>query len=382
MDNRKTAIAIITVAAIVLLAVALIGFSNPTGYASMQVQEKKVVKIGVLAPLTGSVASVGEDVRNGILLAMEDLPELGNVEMQLVVEDSMSKPAEGVTAFKKLVEVDNVSAVIGITSSGVAEAIAPIAEEKGVPVILAVASAYEPEKEDCYVFKFWPSDKERANFEAALIVEKLGAKNIALLYVNNAMGSGLKGRFEEKAKELGANIVVLEAFNQNETDFRTTLIKVKSADPEAVFIISYEPEAVNILNQAEEMGLESQFLATSAVISESFLSSARGAAEGLIVDLPVTRSQATTEFEERFAAKFNDNIIHPGSYFAYDSLMLLAGILNETQERVEIKDRLHSIKTEGISGHIEFGSKGRNKEKKEFGALAIRNGKFVPFEQN
>ncbi len=379
MNRGKTATAIVAIALTALLALTSVYLSNPTGFTAMQrSQEKKVIKIGLLAPLTGSVASVGEDVRNAVLLAMEDLPEFDNVEIQLVVEDSQSKPAEGVTAFKKLVEVDQVNAVVGITSSGVAQAIGPIAEEKGIPTILAVASSYKPEKEDSYVFKFWPSNKERANFEARFIVEKLGAKDIALIYVNNAMGSGLKKQFEKKVEQLGAKIQVLEAFNPNETDFRTSLIKIKNADPEAVFIIAYSPEAVNILKQGKEMGIDSQFLATSTVISKSFLDSAGEVAEGLIVDLPITRSEATAEFEERFADRFNDSILHPGSYFAYDSVTILAGLLDKTQERKEIKNKLYELKTNGISGAIEFDDFGKNKEKKEFGALIIKNSQFVP----
>ncbi len=381
MNRGKTATAIVAIALIALLAQTLVYLSSPTGFTAMQRgQEKKVVKIGLLAPLTGSVASVGEDVRNAVLLAMEDLPEFDNVEIQLVVEDSQSKPAEGVTAFKKLVEVDQVSAVVGITSSGVAQAIGPIAEEKGMPTILAVASSYKPEKEDSYVFKFWPSNKERASFEARFIVEKLGAKDIALIYVNNAMGSGLKEQFEKEVEQLGAKIQVLEAFNPDETDFRTSLIKIKNADPEAVFIIAYSPEAVNILKQGKEMGIDSQFLATSTVISKSFLDSVGKVAEGLIVDLPITRSEATAEFEERFADRFNDSILHPGSYFAYDSVTILAGLLDKTQERKEIKNKLYELKTNGISGAIEFDDFGKNKEKKEFGALIIKNSQFVPFE--
>ena len=378
MEKGKMAAALAIVA---LLAIALVGMANPTGFTAMQAeQDKKPVKIGILAPLTGSVAAVGEDVRNGILLAAEELPGLKNVEIELVVEDSQSKPAEGVTAFKKLVEVDNVSAVIGITTSGVAKAIGPVAEEKGVPTMLAVASSYKPEREGGFVFKFWPSDSERARFEAGFVMEKLGAEKMAVIYVNNAMGVGLKREFEREIEELGGKVLASEAFEEDETDFRANLIKVKESNSEANFIIAYEPSAVNILKQAKELGIENQFLATSAVISESFLDSAGGIAEGLIADLPVTRSQATAEFEKRFRKRFNDSIIHPGSYFAYDSLMLLAGILDKTQEREEIKDRLHCLKSYGISGAIGFDSVGKNIEKKEFAAMIVRNGKFVAFE--
>jgi len=368
--DRKAVIAIVIVA---LACFALFAVSNPIGFFSLE--GEKPVKLGLLVPLTGSTAAIGEDVRNAVTLAFED----SSTDIELVVEDSECKPAEAVTAFNKLVETDNVSAVFGVVCSGVAKAIGPIAEEKGVPTILAVASAYKPEKEGSYVFKFWPTDKERAGFEANIIIEKLGAKDIALIYVNNAMGSNLKEQFEKEAEKIGIRILVLEAFNPEETDFRTSLLKIKDSEPDAVFVIAYEPSAINILKQAKELGIETQFLATSAVISEGFLKSVGGIGEGLIVDLPVTTSEKTREFEARMAERFDDSILHPGSYFAYDSLMLLAEIAQKTGEREKIKDELYKARADGISGLIKFNDFGQNKEKKEFGAFVVRDGEFVEY---
>ncbi|NQU77957.1 ABC transporter substrate-binding protein [Candidatus Falkowbacteria bacterium] len=342
---------------------------------------EKTIKIGLLAPLSEKNISIGADVRNAVELALEqELANLENIEIELVVEDTKCDPAEGVTGFTKLADIDNVQAIVGIVCSGVAEAIGPLAEEKNVPTLLSVAASYKPEKEAGWVFKFWPSNKDRANYEASFIVEDLGLKKIAVIHVNNAFGLGLKEEFEKKVGELGAEIVALEAYNPEVTDFKTNLTKIKDADLEALFIIAYEPAAINILKQAKELDLNTQFLTLSTIISESFLTSIGEIGEGLILDLPITRSDQTDEFEKKFIARFEDKVLHPGTYFASDSIKILVEILKDTAERQKIKDRLYQVSTTGVSGKIEFDEFGINKKKNIFNMLQIKSGQFVPYE--
>jgi len=362
---------------IILLVIGGIWYSN----AKKAEQEKETIKIGLLAPKTAKNVSIGADVSNAVLLTLEqELANLDDMEIELITEDTKCDPAEGVTGFTKLADIDNVQAIVGIVCSGVAEAIGPLAEEKGVPTLLSVAASYKPEKEAGWVFKFWPANKDRANFEASFIVENLGHKKIAVIYVNNAFGLGLKEEFEKKVGELGAEIIALESYNPEATDFKTNLTKIKDAEPEALFVIAYEPAAINILKQAEELNIETQFLTLSSVISESFLTSIGEIGEGLILDLPITRSEQTDEFETKFIARFEDKVLHPGTYFASDSVKILVEILKDTQERQGIKDQLYQVSTTGVSGKIEFDESGINKKKNIFNMLIIQNGQFVPYQ--
>ncbi len=367
MRNKRVRSGIFVLALVVIIILIAV-FYNP--------QPTETIKIGVLVPLTGSASSVGEDVMNSISLASEDLK---NKNIQLIVQDSKCKPADGVTAYNKLVDVDNVVAVIGVTCSGVAKAIGPLANEKEVPTILSVASSYMPENKSAWVFKFWPSNKERAAFEANFIMENLDPEKIAVIYENSAFGTGLYEEFEKKFIELGGNIAISEAYDPKTTDFRTSLTKIKAENPDIIFAISYEPSAINILKQAKELGINKQFVGISSLISQSFLDSIGEIGEGLIIDFPITKSESTGGFEERFLEKYNDNIIHPGGYFAYDSLIILEDVLDETSDRGEIKDKLYLVSIIGVSGLIEFDEYGKNKEKDEFATLIVRNGEFVPY---
>jgi len=351
---------------IVILIAAIVSFG-----ISYNLNQDEKIKIGVLAPLTGKNIAIGEDIRNSILIALED----SNEDIELIFQDSECKPIEGVNGVRKLIEIDEVSAIVGVTCSGVAKAIAPIIMESEVPTILSVAASYNPEERGSWIFKLWPSNKERAEFEANFVKKTLNADKVGIIYVNNAFGVGLKDKFKESFDKR----MFFESYNPDELDFRTQLSKIKNADVDVIFAIAYEASAVNILKQAEELGMDKQFMAVSSVISESFLNSVGDLGDGIVIDTPITKSESTSEFEVKFETKFNDKIIHPGGYFAYDSFRILADILDETQDKEKIRNQLYKVKTVGVSGEIEFDEFGKNKKKEEFKVITIKNGEFVPY---
>lgn len=307
-------------------------------------------------------------------MALEDSRHnLENIELEFVIQDSKCKSVDGVNAINQLL-FEDVKAIIGITCSDVAEAVAPIIEENKIPTILSVAASYEPRGGS--IFKLWPSNKERARFEAGFIEEELKFDKLGVIYANNAFGLGLKNDFE---KEFRGKLFI-ESYNPEDKDFRPQLTKLKNANPQGIFIIAYEPSAVNILKQAKELGMNQQFIGLSSLLSEGFLKSAGELGEGLIIDLPTTQSELTPDFEKRFFNKYHDPIIHSGGYFAYDSVIILADILDETQDREAIRNKLYEINTIGVSGVIDFDSYGRNREKSEFELVIVQNGKFVPVD--
>jgi len=334
--------------------------------------QEQTIKIGVLVPLTGPNSTLSRDVLNAINMAKDN-----NDKIELIIEDSQCQPEMGVNAFKKLVETNQVTAVVGIICSSVANAIAPLAQSAETPTILSVGSSYQPTLENNWVFKFWPDNKDRAGFEARFITNNLNAKKITVLYTNNARDKGL---YEEFIKVFTGEILLAKSYEQENDDFQTILLQIKNLKPDLLFILGYEPSVISILQQAEELGIKTQFVTTSTIISETFLSGLNGLGEGLLLDLPITRSELTYEFENNFITRFNDKIIHPGAYFAYDSMMILVDVLNDTQDKEQIKNRLHEIETIGVSGQIDFDELGMNKQQGEFGILEVRSGEFVPYE--
>src|SRR5438034_330358 len=100
------------------------------------------VKIGVINSMTGPEAPIGEDLSNGIKLALEDLKAKG-IEVEVIWEDDTGKPQVGISALEKLATRDNVAGVVGAYTSAVTSVVAKTAERYKVPLVNPVASKEE-----------------------------------------------------------------------------------------------------------------------------------------------------------------------------------------------------------------------------------------------
>src|SRR3989344_4828239 len=122
-------------------------------------QEKQIIKIGALLPLTGQNAIYGEEIKNAIELAKTEINEHGGIngkQMEIIYEDDKADPTVGTKAMQKLIEIDDVSIVLGSWVSGVVLAVAPIAEQNKV-VVLATAISPKITTAGDYIFRMQPS---------------------------------------------------------------------------------------------------------------------------------------------------------------------------------------------------------------------------------
>lgn len=205
--------------AIVLVGGYFVFFSKPQEAAA----EK--IRIGVIAPLTGIAADYGAEMKAGIEAA-------GGTDVEFVFEDDKCDPKEAVTAYKKLVDFDKVSLIIGPACGSPQEAIAPLL--KGTEVIAVVPSAasgalYAISGENMYDMQY--TLETEAAFLAGQLTD-LGYKKVALVTYQNAFSKVLADKF--KAKYTG-QITKEISFTGTETDISSGLLKLKGGDFDAIF---------------------------------------------------------------------------------------------------------------------------------------------------
>jgi branched-chain amino acid transport system substrate-binding protein len=288
-------------------------------------QETGPIKIGVTVPLSGEAASYGESGRAGALLAQKEINDAGGVngrQIELVFEDDTCSPT-GVNAMQKLVNVDKVNAVIGPVCSAVAGAAIPIAREAGVPTIMIGASAPGLAGGPDSIFSDYASDAFQGKFAAEYVYNKLGAKKVAVLYVNNDWGSGIRGVFSKRFAELGGQVVFDEGVEQNATDMRSQVAKIKSAVPDVVYMPLYPAGAVIAVKQLKEAGVTAKIFGGDALVGDEFLKS--GVSEGVMF---VTGAVGNTDaFKAKIKAQTSlesPNIIAP---LAYDAIKIFAKVM-------------------------------------------------------
>jgi branched-chain amino acid transport system substrate-binding protein len=343
-------------------------------------KEKEPIKIGHIAPLTGSVSMYGEWEKDGIELAIEEINAKGGINGKKIIvihEDSKAEPATGVTALNKLITIDKVPVIIGAAASSVTLACAPIAERNKVVLLSAVSAAIKISDAGDYIFRIFPSNAQEGE-KLVKLAKKLEYKDAGIIYINNDFGSELAEVVKAKATDNDIKIVAVEGYSQDATDFRTQLIKIKDKAPAAVFLLGYPKDMALVLKQAKELGIDTQFLAPDTFDAPEILESAGEAAEGVIYTLP--KEDVPESFREKFKEKYNKepNVVNA---LAYDALYLIALAIEKGGYKGEgIKDALYQIKDfPGVTGNITFDEKGDAIDR-PLALKTVKNGQFVPYE--
>ena len=349
------------------------------GCAGTQAQQSNEVKFGWIGPLSGDVASLGVPVKDAAVLAVDEINQknlLNGKKLTLIFEDESCDPKKSVTAVRKLIGVDGVVAIAGSLCSGSTLADAPIVEQN--KVLLLSYGSTNPKIKDAgdYVFRNVPSDAGQGAAGADTI-KSFPVKNVALLYINNDWGVGLKDVFTPRAKEIGLNLVATESFDSNAADMRTQIQKIKSANAEAIYLLAYPQETGIALKQLKEAGLSVPIVGADASKDDAVISGAAGAAEGFLVTAPgVPDSPELEAFNKAYKSRYGKDW-QPYTPEAYDAIMILAKACAATDcTSTAMKDYLYKMGPyKGASGTFEFDSNGE--VQKPYDYFQVNGGKWV-----
>ena len=190
----------------------------------------------------------------------------------------------------------------------------------------------------------------------------LGFKGLAVLYLNTDWGRQSQKIFSEAAKGDGLDVVASEAYQPDEKDFRSTLVRVRDAKPDAIVLISYSPAGDLIPRQIRTVGLSTPIVASGSIYSPKFIELAGDAANGVYPEsnfFPGDKRPEVQGFVTKFRAKYNEE---PDDFnaVAYDTITLLAAVINQYGvDRTAIRDGLAHIKDvpSVIYGKATFGKK-------------------------
>lgn len=368
---------------ILIVVIIAAGLLLYTSQKSKQAEEKEVIKIGVILPLTGKAAQYGKESQQGIELAKEELNlnrELKQFKIEVFYEDSKFDTKEGVSAYQKLRNFNNIPIVI-TGASQVSLAISPLANQEKILQMAIFSSTPKYTSPRDFTFRVATRSEVEDGELAKFVVPKY--KNIALLYINNEWGMGHLEAILPIIKKLKGNVLIEEKFLLEDTDFRTQLTKIKAKNPEAVFLLAEAKNAGLILKQAKEMGLKVVWFGIRSLQSEELFTIAGDAADGLIYTYPFdpeSENPVVKNFVEKYRAKYNEA---PTSYSAegHDALKVIISAVIQCQKvDIEcIKEKLLNTKDyQGALGKITFDENGDVYY--PYSMKTIKNGQFVPLE--
>lgn len=223
-------------------------------------EQSTEIPIGAYLSLTGTTATFGTSTLNGVKMAVEEVNSgtgIDGKKINLIAEDTQSKPEEAATAVAKLIARDEVKALIGEIASSRTLAAAPTAQENKIPMVSPGSTNPEVTKKGDYIFRVCYLDQFQGEVIARFAHGSLGARKVAVITdVKNDYSVGLAEFFGEKFKSLGGEIIGEQAYSEGDTDFRAQLTAIKALNPDAIIVPGYYQECGLLVKQARELNMD------------------------------------------------------------------------------------------------------------------------------
>lgn len=226
-------------------------------------QENKIVKVGVILPLSGDFASYGNDCKNGVLYAnISD-----SLGVEYIFEDSKGDPKTAVAAYNKLMTIDKVEYVIGDMFSNTTLSLSPLAKKQQKLLVSPTASSKDISKDNIYALSVFPCESYESKIVADFVKGRYS--KVGVLYEKVAAAQAMRDAYVEEFDK--DKIAFDEAFESSITSFRDIIYKIKNSGCESVYLITYSNNAIKLLNQMKEIGCSVDLIGQSALYDPSIL---------------------------------------------------------------------------------------------------------------
>lgn len=343
----------------------LIGLLGLLSAAACQTVQPEI-KIGLIVPLSGEDAeNTGQPALNVAQMAVDEVNEAGGLLVgethyliNLVVADDEGRPETAVSAAHRLINQQDVVAIIGPMFSSSAIPVGEVAEAARIPMLSPTSTNPQTTLGKQYVFRASFVDDFQGSVMAQFAYERLGEHKSAILYdVASTYNRDLAAAYQTAFEALGGQIVATETYTTDQhEDFSEQLARIKVRNPDVLFLPNYTDDVLLQGQQAREMGIEAVILggdswegtrlAEQPAFEQSFFSGHYCRDKSI----PLIR-----DFSDRFEALYGRE---PNGLMAltYDSMHLLFAAMQDqaavTPEA--IRDGLYQIEYEGITGTITF----------------------------
>ena len=345
---------------LILVAMVLSACGGTTGGGAL--------KVAILAPLSGSVATFGQSTKEGAQMAIDEWNVKGGVlgrQITTVVEDSQCKPDPAVNAANKVIDQDKVKFIIGEVCSSASIPVSKITTAKKVLQISPTSTndaltVGADGKAVPYVFRACYNDSFQGQVIANFAFKNLNFKSAFVLSdQTNAYTIGLANSFEKQFTANGGKVVGKENYTGTDTDFSAILAKIAAAKPDMVFLGDYYPTVNLFYKQAKEKGITAPFMGGDGWDSSDL---DRQAADGGYYSNhydPGDPRPDVQNFLKAYGAKYKDDKGNPKvpdalAVLAYDAAnMLLNSIKNAgSDDTSKVQDALLKLTLNGVSGKI------------------------------
>jgi len=352
--------------------------------ASASTASSQVIKIASCSPLSGSQGSLGDMIKLGAQIAVEEAqPSFSKLgfKLELSPQDDQASPDVGVAVAKRIVNDPEILGIVGHFNSGVAIPSSEVYKDYDL-VMVSPANTNPKVTERLYanVNRVCGRDDVQGPVGADFAIDELKAKVIFIVTDKTAYGQGVAEAFRDRARARGARIAGFVG-TEEKSNFQSLILQMKVHKPDLVYLGGIYDQGGLLVKQMREKGIKALFMGPDGLDSSEFVRIAQEAAKGAYyttVAGPVDQYPKAAEFSRAFQARFNKK---PESFalYSYDAAKTIIEAIRSAAaqnggkipSRVAVCKAVRQLSCEGITGTIEFDSKG-DRRKSDYYIVQMR----------
>lgn len=341
----------------------------------------KTLNIGTISPLTGPYAADGNDIANGVKVAVAVIQEEGGIpgfdKITVYCQDTACDPRQAVAAANKLINIGVVAVIGAYCSSSTIPASQTLSEEDILVITPASTNEKVTERGLPYMFRMCGRDDDQAKIAGKFLKEYLKAGSCYIVDDKTTYSQGLAENVAKQCKELGIKVLSHDHVNQGDKDFSAVLTRIKAAKPD-VFYMSLQNSSSGSLMaiQAKRFGLKCKILTQDAVYHPQFIDIAKDSAEGVYLTFGYT--DESTPSYQKYIKKYKEMFGKPGAYsgYSYDAAYVVLSAVKKAKSTDPAKIRAEMMKMnfEGATKRIKFMKNGDSGS--SYAIWVVKDGKF------
>ena len=350
-------------------------------------EKKSSLVVAMVNPLSGDAATYGLSHKNGFELAREEINKAGGIkgqQIEALFHDDAGDPKQAAAGAQKFADQKDIVAIVGSALSSNTLAMVPITDKAKLPHSVVSSSTPKLSGMSPYFFRMAVQDAQIGILMGDLMAQKLGAKNVAILYPNNDFGKGLAAVVESQLKKQNVNVTSSQAYLVTDRDFSALLTVIKAQNIDALAVCGTYTDGALIVKQASELGLTVPVISGPGFYSPKFIEIAGKAAERAIFLNAFVSSNPDAKVQG-FVKKYTEKYGAAPDTFAalgYDQMYVIAKAMEKAAEkgaitRENVREAMAATNYSGVTGTVTFNDKGD--WVRPYLYLTVKDGQFVMY---
>lgn len=307
-------------------------------FGSSVAEAAETLRIGTSLVLEGTAAEYGISSLRGVQIAVDQINAAGGINgrlIELVVEDTHGEPSQAVAVLRKFASDPTILAVIGPIRSPELLAQSPVADQLEIVLMSPGSVLLWPEPFNPWTFRSTMPDYVGVPPLIRQIVEEWNVKTAAMLYaIDDDWSVGSMEQFRQAAEASGIQLLAVEGFRTNDTDFSAQLTRIVRHRPDVIFLPVLARDAALIMQQARRFGVQSRFVGLSAFNDPHIMEVAAREADGAVFATPFDPNdprEVVQTFVATYRERYGEDVPLYAAY-GYDAMIAIADALARAGE--------------------------------------------------